>query len=59
MSLFQSLIDFFGIVPISSNATLVDLINECMQIFVGVYLTCFIFRSLFLIVALPDNRMWG
>lgn len=59
MSLFQSLIDFFGIVPISSNATLVDLINECMQIFVGIYLVCFIFRSLFLIVALPDNRMWG
>ena len=59
MSLFQSLIEFFGIVTISSNATLVDLINECMQVFVGIYLVCFIFRSLFLIVALPDNRMWG
>ena len=59
MSIYQSIIDFFGIVPISSSATLVDLINECMQIFVGIYLVCFIFRSLFLIVALPDNRMWG
>lgn len=58
MEIYQSLIDFFGIVPLDSSATFVDFINLFMQIFVGVYVICFMFRSLFLIVCAPAKDVW-
>ena len=56
MEIYNSLIEFFGITPIQSSATFVDLINEMMSIFVGVYLVAFMIRSLFLIVAMPQKQ---
>lgn len=58
MEIYESLIDFFGIVPLDSSATFVDLANLSIQIFVGVFIVCFLIRSLFLIVALPDKEFW-
>lgn len=59
MEIYQSIIDFFGIVPLSSSATLVDLLNLMIMLFVGVYLVAFFIRSLFLIVAIPEAKIWS
>ena len=58
MEIYESLMDFFGIVPLDSTATFVDFINLFIQIFVGVYIVCFMFRSLFLMVAAPAKDVW-
>lgn len=59
MEIYESIINFFGIVPLDASGTLVDLLNELIQLFVGVFLVAFFFRSLFLIVAIPDSRLWS
>lgn len=59
MEIYESIIDFFGITPLTSSATLVDLFNLSIQIFVGMFLVCFFIRSLFLVVALPDSNIWS
>ncbi len=59
MSIYQSIIDFFGIVPLDSSATFVDLLNLIIMLFVGVYLVAFFIRSLFLIVAIPEAKIWS
>lgn len=58
MEIYESLIDFFGIVPLDSTATMIDLINLSIQLFVGIYIVCFLIRSLFLIVAMPTKDVW-
>ena len=59
MAIYQSIIDFFGIVPLDSSATLIDLFNLMIMLFVGVYLVAFFIRSLFLIVAIPEAKIWS
>ena len=58
MEIYESLMDFFGIVPLESTATMIDLINLGIQWFVGIYIVCFLIRSLFLIVAMPTKDVW-
>lgn len=58
MEIYESLIDFFGIVPLDSTSTMIDLINLSIQLFVGIYIVCFLIRSLFLIVAMPTKDVW-
>lgn len=58
MEIYESLIDFFGIVTLDSTATMIDLINLSIQLFVGIYIVCFLIRSLFLIVAMPTKDVW-
>lgn len=58
MSIYQAIIDFFGIVPLESTATFIDVINEMLQLFTGIFLVAFFIRSLFLIVAIPDSSLW-
>lgn len=59
MEIYESLIDFFGIVPLEADATFIDLINQYSEIAVAVFLVCFFIRSLFLIVALPSHDSWS
>lgn len=56
MELVQELYDFFGFELITQSATFIDLINAFIQVGIGLWLTVFIMRSLFLLVTVPDKR---
>lgn len=56
MSIFESIIQFFEIDGLAVNATLVDLLQYGISIFVAVYIVCFIIRSLFLMITAPNQR---
>ena len=56
MDIFESLVQFFEIDGLAANSTLVDLLQYGISILVSVYLVCFIIRSLFLMVTVPNTR---
>lgn len=56
MELIQELYDFFGFELITQSATFIDLINAFIQVGLGLWLTVFIMRSVFLLVTVPDRR---
>lgn len=56
MSIFESIIQFFEIDGLAANATLVDLLQYGISIFVAIYIVCFIIRSLFLMITAPNQR---
>lgn len=58
MELVNELYDFFGIELLTESATFVDLINSLIQISIGVWLTVFIIRSVFLLCTVPDRRFF-
>ena len=57
MVLVQDLYDFFGFELLTESATFVDLINNLVMIGVGVWLTIFIIRSLFLATTIGRRRI--
>lgn len=56
MELAQSLYDFFDIQVISSSATFADLITNILQVGVGIWLTMFIGKSLFMACTIGGKR---
>lgn len=51
MDIFNSLYDFFGLELISESATFIDLINNLVQVGVGVFITCFFIKALFALMS--------
>lgn len=47
MEIFNSLYDFFGLELISESATLVDLVNNLLQVGLALFIVCFFIKSLF------------
>lgn len=58
MEIFQTIVDFFEITSLSSTATLVDLLQYGLSLFVAVYIVCFVFRCLFLATTLSNGMRW-
>lgn len=58
MALVESLVQFFGIDLLTQTATFVDVINLVLEIGVGVWLTLFICRCLFLACTVGDRRFY-
>lgn len=58
MDIFTSLIEFFEIEPLTQSATLVDCMNYIISLGVSVFIVCFMIRSLFLIIAMPEKDLW-
>lgn len=56
MEVYTSLVEYFGLTPLASDATLVDLVNYIVPISVSVYLVAFMIRSLFLGVTIPLDK---
>lgn len=56
MDIYTSLIEFFEITSLSQDATIIDLFNYGISVFVAVYIVAFVIRSLFLVVALPEKN---
>lgn len=56
MDIYTSLIEFFEINTLSQDATIIDLFNYGISVFVAVYIVAFVIRSLFLVVALPEKN---
>lgn len=58
MEIYNSLCEFFEIAPLEQNATIIDLFNYGISLFLSVFIVCFMIRSLFLIIAMPDRDLW-
>lgn len=58
MALVESLIEFFGIDLLQQAATFTDVISLVLEIGVGVWLTLFICRCLFLACTIGDRRFY-
>lgn len=57
MVIVQDLYDFFGFEVLTESATFVDLINNLVMIGIGVWVTIFIIRSLFLTTTYGRRRI--
>lgn len=57
MVIVQDLYDFFGFELLTESATFVDLINNLVMIGIGVWVTIFIIRSLFLTTTYGRRRI--
>lgn len=58
MALADSLIQFFGINLLTSSSTFVDLLNVMLRIAVGIWITFFIIRSMFLITTIGGRKYY-
>lgn len=58
MEIINSLIDFFGINQISESITFIDLLSSVVKLGFAVWIVCFVFRCLFVVIDLPNRRMW-
>ena len=47
MEVFTSFYDFFGLDLLADSATFVDLINNLVQIGLGLFIVCFFIKALF------------
>ena len=56
MDIYTSLVEFFEISSLAQDATIIDLFNYGISVFVAIYLVAFVIRSLFLVVALPEKQ---
>lgn len=56
MDIYTSLIEFFDINSLAQDATIIDLVNYGMSVFVAIFIVAFIIRTLFLVVALPEKN---
>lgn len=50
MEIFNSFYDFFGFELLAESATLVDLFNNLVQIFIGLFIVLFFLRSLIILM---------
>ena len=57
MVIVQDLYDFFGFDLLSQSATFTDLISYMLQVGIGVWITVFIIRSLFLATTVGRRRI--
>lgn len=57
MVIVQDLYNFFGFELLTESATFVDLINNLVMIGIGVWVTIFIIRSLFLTTTYGRRRI--
>lgn len=57
MILVNDLYDYFGFELLTESATFVDLLNNMLMIGLGVWLTIFIIRSLFLATTVGRRRI--
>lgn len=55
MEVFTDFYDFFGLELLSETATFVDLLNNVIQIGLGVFITCFFIKSLLTVMIAPFN----
>lgn len=58
MALIESLYEFFGIELLTESATFIDLINNVLLVGLGIWLTCFICRCLFMATRIGDYKMF-
>lgn len=58
MALIQSLYDFFGIELLSQSSTFVDLINNVLLIGLGLWITCYIIKCLFMACTIPNTKFY-
>lgn len=58
MALAQSLYEFFEIEVIGSSATFADLITNILQVGIGVWLTMFIGKCLFLATTISGRKFY-
>lgn len=58
MELAQSLYEFFEISVISESATFADLITNILQVGVGIWLTMFIGKSLFIASTIGGRKFY-
>lgn len=47
MEIFNSFYEFFGLELLTESATLVDLINNVVQIGIAMFILCFFIKALF------------
>ncbi len=59
MEVYDTLMEYFSFSELSGVSTFPDLINYLIQIGVSVYITAFMIRSLFLMIAIPDSSIWS
>lgn len=57
MVIVDDLYEFFGFDMLSQTATFVDLISYMLQIGIGIWITVFIIRSLFLATTVGRRRI--
>lgn len=57
MVIVNDLYEFFGFDMLSQSATFVDLISYMLQIGIGIWITVFIIRSLFLATTVGRRRV--
>lgn len=55
MEIFTDFYNFFGLDLLTESATLVDLINNLVQIGLGLFITCFFIKALFTLMVFPFN----
>lgn len=55
MEIFTSFYDFFGLDLLTESATLVDLVNNLVQVGLGLFITCFFIKALFSVMITPFN----
>lgn len=58
MELLEILLEYFGLVPLSANATIIDLLNYYIGAFGAIFIIVYFFKFLFYVVALPSNMRW-
>lgn len=58
MALIQSLIQFFGIDLLTTQATFTDLLNVVIQIGMGMWITMFVCKCLFMATNVADRRFY-
>ena len=58
MELLEILLDYFGLVPLTADATIIDCINYFVGTFGAIFIIVYFFKFLFYIVALPSNMRW-
>lgn len=56
MEVYTSIVEYFELLPLASDATLVDLINYIIPIGVSVYIVAFMIRTLFLGITVPFDK---
>lgn len=55
MEIFTEFYDFFGLDLLTESATLIDLVNNLVQIGLGLFITCFFIKALLSVMITPFN----
>ena len=57
MEIANLLYTFFGFDTLAESATFVDFISTTCKVMIGVYITVFIIRSVFLLLTVPERGL--